>query len=134
MELLNFRPKLTIHVVRTILSPIFIFAADCDFVYISMGEPWVDPSLTYVQLQKNNMLSHLASDVARMRRYVKMKDQSGFVVGIDESERLCVIRKSEPGVGPGAVTDVRISSLSRQLRSASIGGRSKSTDASNTRY
>ena len=94
----------------------------------------MDPSLTYVQLQKNNMLSHLASDVARMRRYVKMKDQSGFVVGVDGSDRLCVIRKTEPGVGPGAATDVKISSLSRQLRSASIGGRTKSTDVSSARY
>ena len=47
-------------------------------VYISCGENWVDPHVTYSEQQRRLLLANLASDVCKIRNYVTLRDQSGL--------------------------------------------------------
>jgi len=51
-----------------------------DVVYISCGETWNDPSLSHAEQQKRLLLANLASDVSKMKHYVALKQQHGFIV------------------------------------------------------
>lgn len=46
-------------------------------VYISCGEQWIDPKLTYSEHQRRLLLAGLASDVNKIRNYVRLKEQAG---------------------------------------------------------
>ena len=52
-------------------------------MYVSAGESWIDPSMSYVEHHKAGLLATLVADVGKIRRYVELKDQSDFVVAVD---------------------------------------------------
>ena len=46
-------------------------------VYVSSGEAWINPDVTYSEQQRRVLLANLASDVTKMRNYVTLRKQSG---------------------------------------------------------
>ena len=46
-------------------------------VYVSCGEAWSDPKLSYSEQQRRAVLTNLASDIARIRQYCALRDPRG---------------------------------------------------------
>ena len=42
-------------------------------VYVSCGEAWTDPTLSKAEQQRRFLLSNLASDVAKIRHFVNLR-------------------------------------------------------------
>lgn len=49
-----------------------------ELVYVSCGENWNNPSVSYAENQKRLLLASLAADVAKIRNYVDLKKQAGL--------------------------------------------------------
>lgn len=67
-----------------------------ELVYVSCGENWNNPSVSYAENQKRLLLASLAADVAKIRNYVDLKKQAGFVVKVDgdvlsDGKKLCLM-------------------------------------------
>lgn len=46
-------------------------------VYVSCGEPWIDPHLTMAQHEKSLLLNNLASDISAIHAYCIMRNPEG---------------------------------------------------------
>ena len=75
-----------------------------DLVYVTCGEPWSDPQLSYSEQQRRAVLANLAADISHIRKFCALRDPSGnaniSVIGslvTREIKGLSVV-KSEPNV------------------------------------
>lgn len=50
-----------------------------DLVYVTCGEPWSDPQLSYSEQQRRAVLANLAADISHIRQYCALRDPSGIV-------------------------------------------------------
>ncbi|CAM5121103.1 unnamed protein product [Eretmochelys imbricata] len=51
-------------------------------VYVSCGEPWIDPHLTMAQHKKSLLLNNLASDISAIHAYCIMRNPEVLVLGV----------------------------------------------------
>ncbi|EMP28101.1 Doublecortin domain-containing protein 5 [Chelonia mydas] len=51
-------------------------------VYVSCGEPWIDPHLTMAQYEKSLLLNNLASDISAIHAYCIMRNPEVLVLGV----------------------------------------------------
>ncbi|CAM4567885.1 unnamed protein product [Lepidochelys olivacea] len=51
-------------------------------VYVSCGEPWIDPHLTMAQHKKSLLLDNLASDISAIHAYCIMRNPEVLVLGV----------------------------------------------------
>ncbi|KAJ7370940.1 hypothetical protein OS493_028550, partial [Desmophyllum pertusum] len=49
-----------------------------DLVYVTCGEPWSDPKLSYSEQQRRAVLANLAADISHIRQYCTLRDPSGI--------------------------------------------------------
>ncbi|XP_031565530.1 doublecortin domain-containing protein 1-like isoform X2 [Actinia tenebrosa] len=52
-------------------------------VYVSCGEKWIDPQMSYSEQQRRALLMNLASDIARIRQYCVLRDPTDLVLDVD---------------------------------------------------
>ncbi|XP_048584983.1 doublecortin domain-containing protein 1 [Nematostella vectensis] len=52
-------------------------------VFASCGESWTDPKLSYSDQQRRALLTNLASDIARIRQYIALRDPHDLVLGVE---------------------------------------------------
>ncbi|EDO37720.1 predicted protein [Nematostella vectensis] len=52
-------------------------------VFASCGESWTDPKLSYSDQQRRALLMNLASDIARIRQYIALRDPHDLVLGVE---------------------------------------------------
>ena len=50
-----------------------------DLVYVTCGEPWSDPQLSYSEQQRRAVLANLAADISHIRQFCVLRDPSGNV-------------------------------------------------------
>lgn len=48
-----------------------------ELVYVTCGEPWSDPQLSYSEQQRRTVLANLASDISHIRQYCALRDPAG---------------------------------------------------------
>ena len=48
-----------------------------ELVYVTCGEPWSDPQLSYSEQQRRTVLANLASDICHIRQYCALRDPAG---------------------------------------------------------
>ena len=51
-----------------------------ELVYVTCGESWSDPQLSYSEQQRRTVLANLASDISHIRQYCALKDPAGTVM------------------------------------------------------
>lgn len=63
-------------------------------VYVTCGEPWSDPQLSYSEQQRRAVLANLAADISHIRQFCALREPSDFVLQVDGSvttgSRVCV--------------------------------------------
>ncbi|KAL5007685.1 hypothetical protein ScPMuIL_016491 [Solemya velum] len=52
-------------------------------VFISCGEPWMDPRLTRAEQQRRTLLSQLSSDVGKIRQFCALRNPEKYVLEIE---------------------------------------------------
>ena len=50
-----------------------------DLVYVTCGEAWSDPQLSYSEQQRRALLANLAADISHIRQFCALRDPSGNV-------------------------------------------------------
>ena len=48
-----------------------------ELVYVTCGEPWSDPQLSYSEQQRRTVLANLATDISHIRQYCALRDPAG---------------------------------------------------------
>ncbi|KAK3103714.1 hypothetical protein FSP39_021266 [Pinctada imbricata] len=56
-----------------------------DLVYISCGEPWMDPKVSKSEQQRRILLSQLSQDVAKIRQYCSLRNPEKYVMEIESN-------------------------------------------------
>ena len=51
-----------------------------ELVYVTCGEPWSDPQLSYSEQQRRTVLANLAADISHIRQYCALRDPAGITV------------------------------------------------------
>ncbi|CAH3148243.1 unnamed protein product [Porites evermanni] len=54
-----------------------------ELVYVTCGEPWSDPQLSYSEQQRRTVLANLASDICHIRQYCALRDPADLVLQVD---------------------------------------------------
>ena len=57
-----------------------------ELVYVTCGEPWSDPQLSYSEQQRRTVLANLASDISHIRQYCALRDPAGRYYLLTESK------------------------------------------------
>ena len=57
-----------------------------ELVYVTCGEPWSDPQLSYSEQQRRTVLANLASDISHIRQYCSLRDPAGTYHLLTESK------------------------------------------------
>ena len=50
-----------------------------ELVYVTCGEPWSDPQLSYSEQQRRTVLANLAADISHIRQYCVLRDPAGNI-------------------------------------------------------
>nr|XP_058965970.1 doublecortin domain-containing protein 1-like [Pocillopora verrucosa] len=65
-------------------------------VYVTCGEPWSDPQLSYSEQQRRAVLANLAADISHIRQYCALREPSDLVLQVDGAvttgSRVCVVK------------------------------------------
>ncbi|XP_020620493.1 uncharacterized protein LOC110058236 [Orbicella faveolata] len=65
-----------------------------DLVYVTCGESWSDPQLSYSEQQRRAVLANLAADISHIRQFCALRDPSDLVLQVEgavtNGSRLCV--------------------------------------------
>ena len=48
-------------------------------VYVTCGEPWSDPQLSYSEQQRRAVLANLAADISHIRQFCALREPSGIL-------------------------------------------------------
>lgn len=54
-----------------------------ELVYVTCGEPWSDPQLSYSEQQRRAVLANLAADISHIRQYCVLRDPADLVLQVD---------------------------------------------------
>lgn len=55
-------------------------------VYVTCGEPWSDPQLSYSEQQRRAVLANLAADISHIRQYCALREPSGILAFLTQPE------------------------------------------------